>query len=439
MIKRALSIFVLLLVANMVYAQKNTFSPVGDIDNIFPVWEQAKIMEKQLRIRQKTVVQKIMQREGVDMWIVSIDEGVLFLSLAKANDEGLISDESDILIFYQKRDKTLERFEANREELKFMISKRNPSKIAISEELKEELKGNFKKEISRFVSSEPLRTSFLQIRSDEEMSLFEYVTRIAHSVIKEAFSNKVIIPDVTTTDEVNWWIRQRYRDLGLQTSDHPTITVQRSKLEQPKYAEGDEHFRIDIPPRNGYNKIIRRGDIISCDTGINYLGLGTDTQQNAYVLKKGETDVPEGLKKAINNTGRLQDIFSAEFTDGRMSHEIVNTALRKAKVEGLRASIYSHPIPHFLMRYSLNGGFFGRTRYYAGPDMGGGENGEEISPERSGPVYNNTVYAMELDTKTVVPEWENQLVRIVLEQTIAFIEDKVVFLGGRQTDFYLIK
>jgi len=225
----------------------------------------------------------------------------------------------------------------------------------------------------------------------------------------------------------------------LPTSDHPTITIQRSILERPKYVENEEHFRIDIPPRNGYNTVIRRGDIIGCDTGINYLGLGTDTQQVAYVLKKGETNVPKGLKKAIENTGRLQDIFAVEFAHGRKSNEIVNTALRKAKAEGLRASIYSHPILHFLMRYSLNGGFFGNTRYGAGPDMGSGENGEELPAERGEPVYNNTVYAMELDTKTTVPEWDNQLVRIVLEQTIAFTQDKVVYLGGRQTDFYLIK
>jgi hypothetical protein len=284
-----------------------------------------------------------------------------------------------------------------------------------------------------------MRDSFLQIRSDEEMSIFEHVARVAHEIIAEAFSNKVIIPDVTTTDELNWWIRQRYRDLGLLTSDHPTITVQRSKLERPKYAENDEHFRIDIPPRNGYNKIIRRGDILSCDTGIDYLGLGTDTQQVAYVLREGEMVPPGGLQRAIKNTNRLQDLFAAEFTHGRRSDQIVNPALRKAKAEGLRASIYSHPIPHFLKRYSLNGGFFHGTRYSAGPDMGDGENGEELAPEIGEPVYNNTVYAMELDTKTIVPEWGDQVVRIVLEQTIAFTNDKVVFLGGRQTKFHVIK
>ncbi len=437
---KTISFSLLLLMAMNIYPQQNAFVLIGDKDNILPVWEQAKIMERQLRNRQKTVVPHVMRRDNVDMWMVSWDEYVLYVSLAKGNKEGLISDRSNVLIFFDKGNESdIEMLETEFEKLEDIIATRNPSKIAISRKLKEEVGTKLKKYKERFVSSRALRTSFLQIRSDEEMSLFHYVARIAHSVIKEAFSNKVIIPNVTTTDEVNWWIRQRYRDLGLPTSDHPTITIQRSKLERPKYVENSEHFRIDIPPRNGYNTVIRRGDIIGCDTGINYLGLGTDTQQVAYVLKKDETEAPEGLKQAFRNTARLQDIFAAEFADGRKSDEIVNPALRKAKAEGLRASIYSHPIPHFLMRYSLNGGFFGRTRYGVGPDMGDGENGEELPPERGEPVYNNTVYAMELDTKSIVPGWGDQLVRIVLEQTIAFTEDEVVFLGGRQTDFYLIK
>ena len=154
---------------------------------------------------------------------------------------------------------------------------------------------------------------------------------------------------------------------------------------------------------------------------------------------EGETEPPEGLIQAIRNTNRLQDLFASEFSHGRKSDQIVNSALRKAKAEGLMASIYSHPIPHFLKRYSLHGAFYTGTRYVIGPDMGDGENGEELSSDRGGPVYNNTVYAMELDTKTVVSEWGDQLVRIVLEQTIAFTKDKLVFLGGRQMKFHLIK
>lgn len=71
--------------------------------------------------------------------------------------------------------------------------------------------------------------------------------------------------------------------------------------------------------------------------------------------------------------------------------------------------------------------------------MGDSEYSEEMSTVRSELVYDKIGYAMMLDAKTIVPEWSNQLVSIVLEQTIAFTQDKVIYLGGRQTDFYLIK
>jgi hypothetical protein len=134
----------------------------------------------------------------------------------------------------------------------------------------------------------------------------------------------------------------------------------------------------------------------------------------------------------------LQEIFAAEFAEGRRSNDAVLAALQKARAEGLRAEIYSHPLPHFLMRYSLNGGFYSGTRHFVGPELGG--EGDR-DPEAGGgsPVLRNTVYAMELDTVTSVPEWGGQDVRIVLEQSVAFTRGELVFLGGRETDYYLIK
>ncbi|MCB0638607.1 MAG: Xaa-Pro aminopeptidase, partial [Lewinella sp.] len=41
--------------------------------------------------------------------------------------------------------------------------------------------------------------------------------------------------------------------------------------------------------------IIQPGDLLHVDFGITYLGLNTDTQQNAYVLRPGETAPPDYL------------------------------------------------------------------------------------------------------------------------------------------------
>ena len=427
-------------IAGTTTAQDDRFVVTGQVESIHPEWDQAKIMERQLRWRQTNVVREVMQRQGVVLWIVTRREGVLYLSLVPADDEGLVAEQPAVLIFHDRGpDRGVERSAARSNQLSRIVGQLDPRTIALTDEARARLgEGLVQRYGDRLVSSEPLRTGFLEKRSPEEMSLFHHVARVAHEIIAEAFSNKAVTPDVTTTDELNWWIRQRYVELGLPTSDHPTITVQRSKLEQPNYQEDSEHFRIDIPPRNGYDTVIRRGDILACDTGINYLGLGTDTQQVAYVLKEGETEAPPGLRQAIANSVRLQDIFAAEFRDSRIANEIVAAAYEKARAEGLRPDIYGHPIPYYLKRYSLNGGFFANTRYGAGPALG--YEGSEGPSERGNyPVYANTAFAMELDTRTSIPEWGGQDVRLVLEQTIAFTGGRVVFLGGRQKEFYLIK
>lgn len=409
----------------------------GELENILPRWEQARIMERQLRWRQRHVLPEVMRRAGVDVWLVARSEYTLYLSLAAANDEGLIAERQDWLIFHDRGPDEGVLRTAGDELAESLLD--GARRVAVADESRGRLAASLVARLGdRIVDSAPLRTGFLEKRSPEEMSFFEHVARVAHEIIAEAFSSRVVIPDVTTTDQLNWWIRQRYVELGLQTSDHPTITVQRSRLERPKYPENDEHFRIDIPPRNGYNTVIRRGDILSCDTGIDYLGLGTDTQQVAYVLRAGEFRPPPGLRRAIANTVELQDLFAAEFGDGKSANETVLPALEKARATGLRANIYSHPIPYYLMRYSLNGRFYDGTRYGAGPPLGD-EGQTAPQPEMEYPVYADTAYAMELDTFTAVPEWGGQDVRIVLEQTIAFTGNRVVFLGGRQTEFHIIE
>ncbi len=424
------------------FNQPFSLEPVKDIENIASIRQQVLKQEEWLRWRKKHVVPEVMRREGIDLWLISRQERALYYSLVPANYEGLIAPRCDALIFYDNgTEKGIEEFTVDFEAVADIVKKCNPQKVAVAEDSHrtfEEILVD--KWVSKFVSSEPLSTGFLEKRSREEISVFHHVARVAYDIIAEAFSNKVVVPDVTTTDDLNWWIRQRYRDLGLETSDHPTITVQRSKLERPKYAEGDEHFSIYVRPRNGYNKIIRRGDILGCDTGIIYYGWGTDTQQLAYVLKEGETDVPEGLKVALNNTNRLQLHFAEAFEVGKPANEVVNDALKAAWADGLRPSIYSHPLSYYLLRYNSPGALI-KIRYGARFDMGGHELTEPapLQPKGGYPVYANTTYAMELHTWTSVPEWGGQDVRMKLEQNVAMIENELVFLGGRQTEWYVIK
>ena len=64
---------------------------------------------------------------------------------------------------------------------------------------------------SRVVSGERLSIGWLETRSDLEMQYYPVLTQIGHSLIATAFSNEVITPNVTTTDDVVWWLRSNAR------------------------------------------------------------------------------------------------------------------------------------------------------------------------------------------------------------------------------------
>ena len=56
---------------------------------------------------------------------------------------------------------------------------------------------------------------------------YRHVMQVAHQVIGEAFSNKVIQPGMTTSEDVVWWMRQRVANMGLGHWFHPSITIHR--------------------------------------------------------------------------------------------------------------------------------------------------------------------------------------------------------------------
>ncbi|MFC2168869.1 M24 family metallopeptidase [Acidobacteriota bacterium] len=205
-------------------------------------------------------------------------------------------------------DKTKKQFES----LAGVIKNLNPKKIGIntsehwafgdglSASLKDKLEKALGPELSsRFVSAENLCIGWLETRSPQELSVYRHIAGIAHDIIAEFYSSKVITPGITSTEDVVWWIRQKVTDLGLEAWFQPSISIQRSKNDADRYKEN---------PR-----IIQRGDVLHCDVGIVYLGLCTDMQLQAYVCRIGEDDAPEGLKEALRRTIEVGTTLRNEF------------------------------------------------------------------------------------------------------------------------------
>jgi Xaa-Pro aminopeptidase len=235
------------------------------------------------------------------------------------------------------------------------------------------------------------------------------LVELTHAIIQEAFSSKVITPGTTTVDDVQWWIRQKILDLGLEMWFPSTVDRQ-------GYGDGYENTEK--------TNIIHRGDLLHCDVGFYYLGLATDVQQNAYILKHEETDAPQGLKEALADANMLQDFHAKAMKTGRTGNEILKIALDNALNAGLKPSIYTHPL-----------GIHGHA---AGPTIGLWDR-QEIVPGRGDyPLHRDTCYAIELNAKRKVPEWDNQEVRMSLEEDAWWTGEKLIFLAGRQKKLHLV-
>lgn len=266
----------------------------------------------------------------------------------------------------------------------------------------------------RLVSAEDLVIRWVETRTEPELEVWPRIVGVARGVIAEAFSSRVITPGVTTTDDVAWYIRDRFAELDLRIWFMPYVNVQRPGLECT--AEN---------PFCGTTGTIRPGDVLHTDVGICYLRLCTDTQEMGYVLRLGEEKVPAGLVRALEVGNRWQDLLTTSFANDRPGNEILAKALAAAEGENILSSVYTHPL-----------GFFGHA---PGPTIGMWDDQGPTAVRGDWPLYPMTGYAIEGNVKAPVPEWDDQFVQIKLEQSAVWTGEKVLYLAGRQTEWLVVE
>jgi hypothetical protein len=262
----------------------------------------------------------------------------------------------------------------------------------------------------RVVHRDLLPLQYIEERIPEMLPKYVEMQRIVHQIIQTAFSNEVITPGVTRTQDVVWWMRQRVNDLGLGDWFQPSVSVQRRGVEM-----GDSA-----------NPVIQRGDVLHTDFGISALGLNTDTQHMGYVLRQGETEAPAGLKAALRNSNRLQDILLDEMEVGRTGNEVLRRTLERMRAEGLNGTMYTHPI--------------GDHGHGAGPTIGLWDRQEGVPGRGEVPLRSNTWFSTELQVTTPVPEWGGQPVRMAQEEEARIdAEGRRHWVLGRQAEFHLVR
>ena len=415
--------------------------------DILSLKERARVIEEIQKDRFDNLLPKLMEETGIDMWVIitrEYNEDPVIKTLLPPT--WLNARRRTILAFhYDKKSKDLEKVAIarysfgknipsiwNKEEepnqmkaLAKFIEEKNPEKIGLNfsdhfaladgivktdyELFLDNLPSKLSK---RVVSAEELAIRWIETRTEKEMIIYDQLVEITHGIINEAFSTNVITPGVTTTDDVVWWMREKVKKLGLRTWFHPTIDVQRNENSDLYAFDGESKFDIILP-----------GDLIHCDFGITYLTLNTDCQELAYVLKPDETEAPDYLVKALDEGNRVQDIFTDLFEHKKTGNQILKEALEQGRNEGYRPQIYTHPL-----------GTFGHS---AGTTLGMWDSQGGVPFTGDFPMNYNTVYAIELNTKVFIKEW-NKDIRVMLEEAGVFEETGFRYVNGRQTELILV-
>jgi len=409
--------------------------------------ERADTVNRLLEERLDTVVPALMNREGIDMWIIAAreyNEDPVIRTMLPAT--WIAARRRTILVFFNG-DSGMERLAVARYDigssfasawdpeeqpdqwarLADIVAERDPERIGINvsstfaladgmtaserENMLAALDSRFRE---RVVSAENLAVGWLETRTQSEMEIYPMIVRLARSILAEGLSETVIQPGITSTDDVEWWYRDRIRDLNLITWFHPSVDIQRPGNDE---RDGDFSSREDAG-------IIRPGDLLHVDFGIQYLRLNTDTQMHAYVLKPGETEAPADLRKSFKIGNRLQDILTGQFATGKTGNEILLGALDQAKSEAIKATIYTHPI-----------GFNGHA---AGPTIGLWDQQGGVPGRGDYPLYPMTAHSIELNAAVDIPSWDGKTVRIMLEEDALFDGESVWYIDPRQESLLLI-
>lgn len=417
-------------------------------ERILPLREQAAVIDAVLAERLDAVVPMLMRREGIDAWVIisrEYNEDPVLKTMLPAT--WLNARRRTVLMFINHGDsRGVERMAVaryavadlfpgvwNPEEqpdqwarIGELLNEANPQRIALNysddygladgltfSEHRDFTNALPQRLRNRIESAEALAVGWLETRTESELVLYRDVMAVAYDIIREGFSADVVTPGVTTLDDLSWWFRQRVNDLGLSTWFHTGMEVERA-----------EESRQHIAQQGLDPDVLYRGDHVHIDFGISYLRLQSDTQQNAYILKEGETDVPDYLKKALAEGNRLQDILTSNFQNGRSGNEILRLSLEQAKAEGLNPIIYTHPI-------GLHGHAAGTTIGMWDQQGGVPGSGDYL-------MQPNTAYSIELNALVDVPEWGSEPLPMKLEEDGFWDGVSFQYIQPRQTEYHVI-
>ena len=383
------------------------------------------------------VLPEAMREAGIDMWITVVREGhpdPLVEDLGRGYVGGV-----GYYVFTDRGGDRIERAAIGIEgyllerngaydfvgdaDLRAFVAERDPRRIGVNtsrfigaadglshsdyEHLVETLESPW---AERLVSAERLISAFRSRRVASEIAAFAEAAEISREIAERALSNEVITAEVTTLEEVAWWMMDELLRRGLETSfDFPSVYVT-----GPGGIEATSNERV-----------IRRGDLLMIDWGVGYLNMRTDMKRIAYVLRAGEEEVPAGIRHAFERALEARAIVRRTIVPGATAGEMLERlerALTDADFEIMQGLDL------------LSGG--DRTEVIVGCHSVGNL-GHGIGPSIASfhplrmtfELRPTNLLSIELFAYTAAPEWGGAKVRIPLEDDAVVTERGVEWLA----------
>jgi Xaa-Pro dipeptidase len=190
----------------------------------------------------------------------------------------------------------------------------------------------------RIVSAENVITHFRTRRTLREVTLMTNALEIHRQILERALSNEVITPGVTTLQDIGWWVKEEFykRNLTRGYSKAETPIVLYSAVSDQPDIRGIPANDGSFSSSNSPQYVVQRGDFLQFDNGIRYLDyFGTDYKRNAYIMREGETKVPDGIQHAFDRAIAARTIIREHIKIGKTGGQILRDI-----IAGLKAADY---------------------------------------------------------------------------------------------------
>ena len=370
------------------------------------------------------ILPEAMRENGIDMWIVAQKEGHddplapllgpgytgtvgYFIFTDRGGDHieraaiGIVDHHRALCGAYDIADGDTD--------LQKFVSTRNPKRIGINMSAEMGLADGLTHTIHeqllktlgttyapRLVSAEKMVSDFSSRRTASEIVAFGEAGEMGRQIAERALSNEVITPGVTTLADVAWWIEQQQYERHLGSS----FNVPSVYITGPNGIEATSNDRI-----------IQRGDLIMLDFGVGYLSMWTDQKRIAYVLKPGETKLPDSYQRAFDNAVRVRDVIHRTARPGKTAQQMmdgINAAIVQAGMLQMRG--FNQPRADDSVEFIIGCHSVGDWGHGIGPSMAlfnPGRLAYEMRP--------SNLFSIELFAYTPIPEWGGKKLRIPLE------------------------